>query len=346
MSVVTADHYPRTISQYVPNMEFAADVVGGIALVNFGSPAADDPNGILDDASATTTAQTYTSANWETTFDGSSTSLTSTVGMMDAPYGRALIAQGTAGSDHVITVIGRDYLGQMMRENLTLSGTNIIYGNKAFKYVDTVSVAAGATGDTFDLGWTDKLGLPYMAQRVLSLTEDNAFMPVDRVYLPFFVNGTDYAAGTNMFLTAPVSGYIQGLDTTITVLTAGANTSTMELGGNAVVGLSHVIADASAVGAQDTSAPTDIEADTSKVAQYDDIEITFDGTPTAGALTGVVTIDPIVFTVGDTTAAQTATTNDTRGTIQPYTACDGSIEYECRIQVNTADLHGIEQFNG
>ena len=346
MTKVVQTHYPRTISQYVPVMEFAADVVDGVHIASLGAPAADDADGILDDASATNSATSFTSADWATTFDGSATSVTTTAGKIDATYGRCLIAQGTAGSDHVVTITGRDYLGQIMVENMTLSGTLLIYGNKAFKYVDTVAVAAGAASDTFDLGWTDKLGLPYMAEHLLSLTEDNARMPVDPVGIPFFVNGTDYAAGTNMFLTSPISGYVQGLDTTATVLTSGANTTTVELGGTEIVGLSHVIATATAVGAQDSSAPTDIEADTSKVAQYDDIELIFDGTPTAGAITGVVTIHPVVFTVGDTTATATATTNDQRGTIQPFTACDGSVSYEVRYTCNTSNLHGTAQFKG
>lgn len=346
MGKVVQTHYPRTISQFVPAMEFAADVVDGVHIVLLGTPAALDADGILNDASATSTATTFTSSDWETTFDGSSTSLTTTVGKLDATYGRCLTVVGTAGSDHVVTITGRDYLGQLMIEEMTLSGVLIIYGNKAFKYVDGVAVAAGAGSDTFDLGWSDKLGLPYMSQHLLSLTEDYIRMPVDPVGVPFFVNGTDYAAGTNMFLTAPVSGYVQGLDTTATVVTSGANTTTIELGGTEIVGLSHVIATATAVGAQDSSAPTDIEAATSKVTQYDDIELIFDGTPTAGAITGVVTIHPVVFTPGDTTATATATTNDQRGTVQPFTACDGSVSYEVRYTCNTSNLHGTAQFKG
>ena len=42
MSKVVQDHFPRTISQYVPAMEFAADVVGDVAIVNLGAPAAPD----------------------------------------------------------------------------------------------------------------------------------------------------------------------------------------------------------------------------------------------------------------------------------------------------------------
>ena len=185
MPKVVQDHFPRTINQYVPNMEFAADVVGDIVIANLGAPAAPDPDGIWDGVSATDSATSYTSANYKNTFDGSSTSLTSTSGMIDATYGRALTATGSAGSNHVCTISGRDYLGQPMKENLTLNGTNVIAGKKAFKYVDKLEVATGAAGDTVDVGWGDVLGIPYKAELSLSCSEDGATSS------PTFVAGID-----------------------------------------------------------------------------------------------------------------------------------------------------------
>jgi len=71
MTKVVANNYPRSISQYVPNMEFAADVVGDTHIVNLGSPAALDADGIFDGvtADATTGGNTYTSSDFKTTFD-------------------------------------------------------------------------------------------------------------------------------------------------------------------------------------------------------------------------------------------------------------------------------------
>ena len=172
MSKVNADNYPRTISQYVPLMEFAADVVGNAVIVSLGAPAALDADGIWDGVSATNAATSYTSADYKTTFDGSSTSLTTTSGMIDATYGRTLSCTGSTGSDHVCTISGRDYLGQPMKENITLSGTGVIAGVKAFKYVDRMDIAVGAASDTVDVGWADKLGIPYAGTSLLSDTED------------------------------------------------------------------------------------------------------------------------------------------------------------------------------
>jgi len=95
---------------------------------------------------------------------------------MDANFGRNVTMVGTAGSDHVVTVTGRDYLGQPMKENLTLSGTTPQNGLKAFMYIDQVDVAVGAAGDTFDMGWGDVLGMPYKCIKVLSEEADDAIV--------------------------------------------------------------------------------------------------------------------------------------------------------------------------
>ena len=110
MSKVLQDYFPRSISQYVPNMEFSADVVGDQHLVSLGAPAALDADGIWDGVTIGTSAATHTSSDYKSTFDGSSTSLTTTAGMIDASYGRCLRCTGNASTDQVVTVIGRDYL--------------------------------------------------------------------------------------------------------------------------------------------------------------------------------------------------------------------------------------------
>ena len=125
-------------------------IISHLVKVDFGAVAAADPDGILNDASATDSVQSYAVADFEVAANG---------GVLDVA--RNITAVGTAGSNHVVTVTGADNYGQTIVENLTLNGTNAIAGKKAFKTVTAVSVAAGAAGDTFDLGWGDILGLPY-----------------------------------------------------------------------------------------------------------------------------------------------------------------------------------------
>ena len=347
MSKVLQDNFPRSISQYVPNMEFAADVVEDEHLAYLGSPAALDADGIWDGVSATNSATSFSSSDYKNTFDGSSTSLTSTAGKIDATYGRCLTATGSGGSDHVLTITGRDYLGQQMQENMTLSGTTVIFGNKAFKYVDTLAIATGAASDTCDIGWYDRVGLPYKAETVIGYTEDDVSMPYAAVQVPVEVDAVRYASGADVVIPSPVAGQITGVNSVVTTGTGGIQTSTVVVGSTDVAGLSLVIANSASVADLDSdTAATDNDGGTNTVAKFGAIGISGDGTPTAGAANYMITVEPLAFVAGDDTATQTATTEDTRGTVRLTSACNGSISYEVRCKVNTADLHGIEQYNG
>jgi hypothetical protein len=347
MAKVNADNYPRSISQYVPNMEYASDVIGDEHICYLGSPAAADSDGIWDGVSATNSATSFDSSNYKNTFDGSSTSLTTTSGMLDAKYGRCLTATGSSGSDHVMTISGRDYLGQKMQENITLSGTVIQYGNKAFKYVDSVAIATGAASDTVDIGWGNRLGLPYKAESVTGYSEDDVNMPHQSVEVGVEVDAVRYAAGTDVVVPSPVAGQITGFRSIqTTVGNSAVNNNTVVVGSTNVLGLAIQLADDQAVGSGvSDEATTDDDQVTSTVAKYGAIGISSDGGGT-GAANYLITVEPVTFVAGDDTATQTATTEDTRGTILTTSACNGSISYECRFKVDTSDLHGIEQFNG
>ena len=348
MSKAIATNYPLSISQYVPNMEFAADVVEGRHFISLGAPSTADPNGILATASATNAATSFTSSDWQTTFDGSSTHIGESVaGKLDATFGRCLVMTGTAGSNHVITVSGRDYLGARMQEDITLSGTTVIKGNKAFAFIDKVAVASGAANDTFDMGWTDRLGLPYKAEKMLSYTEDDASFPIDPVEVFVEVDAVRYASGADVVVTSPIAGQITGVNSVVTTATSGVQTATVVVGSTNVVGLSIVIANSASVADQDSdTATTDDDQATSRVDKFEAVGISGDGTPTGGAANYSITVEPIVFVAGNDTDPQTATTEDSRGTILATTPCDASITYEVSYAVDTSDLHGVEQYNG
>jgi hypothetical protein len=348
MTKVLADNYPNSISQYVPNMEFAADVVEGAHIVSLGAPSTADPNGIAATLSATNSVQTFNSDNWATTFDGSSTHVGESVsGSLNAKYGRALTATGTSGSNHVITVSGRDYLGQRMQEDMTLSGTVVIFGNKAFKFIDSLSVATGATGDTFDIGWTDRLGLPYKSEKLLTYTEDDVSFPVDAVEVIVEVDAVRFAAGTDVVVVSPIAGQITGVNSVVTTAVTGTSTGTVVVGSTDVLGLSIVIASGAAVAVLDSDTATgDDDGATNTIAKFGAIGISPDSTPTAGAANYSITVNPCMFIAGIDTDPQTATTEDTRGSILTTTDCDASIVYEVSYLVDTSDLLGVEQFNG
>ena len=136
------------MNYYVPGMQAGADLGQTLSQrLSLGTPIVADADGILNDQSIATAGSTST---FLATYSVANMSL----------YGRCLsvVASGAATSN--VTVIGRDYLGQPMRESFTLNGTTPVVGLKAFKYVDLVTFGATAA-TTIDLGWNDKLGLPY-----------------------------------------------------------------------------------------------------------------------------------------------------------------------------------------
>ena len=341
------DYFPRTINQFVPSMEFAADVIDGVHIANLGAPAVPDPNGILTAAVATDSAQTHTT--WATTFDGSSTSLTTINGQLDATFGRGLTMLGTTGSDHVVTVRGRDYLGQPMRENFTLSGTVIQYGSKAFKYVDQVDVATGAASDTFIMGWSALLGLPLAAEHLLGLTEDDVTVPVGRSVQ---TNGTGLwttASDISLFAAmATNNGFVVGQSYVTTVANTTATSAlTVELGGTAVAGLSITVPTDDAIGdALSDCAIPNYNGLTSRVAAGGAIESVSSAGGTAGIGHAAYYIDEGCLFVDADETAVSATTGDTRGTILPFTTLNATVVFEVRYTVNLAALHGLAQFNG
>lgn len=156
---------------YVPAMQAGADLGQLLAgRVTFGKP-------VVAAAAAILSAQSIAAAVDTTTF---------VAGFLAnmGPYGRniTVVASGAATSN--VTVIGRDYLGQPMRESFTLNGTTPVVGTKAFKYVDRVTAGITAA-TTINVGFGARFGLPYKV------------VAVEREYAA----GVAAAAGT---FTAPV----------------------------------------------------------------------------------------------------------------------------------------------
>ena len=345
MSKVLQDYYPRNVSQYVPLMEFAADVVDGIHKVSLGAPSTADPNGILAAATIGTTARTFTSANWATTFDGSATHVGETVaGTINGRYGRCLSVLGNASTDQIVTITGRDYLGQAMSEALTLNGAVTIYGQKAFKYVDTITTDVGTGGTELTVGWSDVLGLPYRATQLLGWTEDNIHKPLGSYRIS--VDDVDMVSADTVFGVSSEAGFVTGMSTVIMIANGtGANTCTVEIGGTAVAGLSVVQAASGSIGDVDSDvAITWDQGTTSDIAANAAIEVVSDGgSASTGTLNAYIDVArSVLFVDGDATTA-TTTTGDTRGLVRPQTACDGSIVFEVQYACLTNNLHGIVQ---
>ena len=309
-----------------------------IVFIDLGSPVAASADGIATGLSATDSAQTHDSSAFAASFTGK----------LDVP--RNLTLTGTAGSNHVVTCLGKDEYGQPMQEAITLSGATTVAGVKAFAEVTGFSVAAGAAGGTFTAGWGDVLGLPVRLEYddILAVHENGVKygVPGEYAYVPFEVDATKYNAGTSEFVVCPVSGYIDQVVTTVIAATTGAGSLGIELGGVAIPGLAVVIATGSAAGTIDYDEPTAPAA----VSAGAPIEITGNGTPTAGAVRGHIRIRPAYAPRGSFTAAAgedteaTATSADVRGTFDPDTACNGDVSFGLLALVKQPSIGGRQYY--
>ena len=79
--------------------------------------------------------------------------------VLDVPRNLQYVSSGAGDTTQTVTVTGYDQYNQLMHETVTLNGTNIIYGLKAFKYVSAVVVNTLLAGN-ISVGLGTSLGLP------------------------------------------------------------------------------------------------------------------------------------------------------------------------------------------
>lgn len=149
-------YYPAGVNEYVPNMQYAADVdINGhipFDLSPLVALSTADADGIL-------AAQSIAAAVDTTTFAATFAKQNTDEALMGR-FGRnvTVVASGAATSN--VTVYGYDYLGQPMAESFTLAGTVSQVGKKAFKRISRITAGVTAA-TTIDVGWGNVLGLPY-----------------------------------------------------------------------------------------------------------------------------------------------------------------------------------------
>lgn len=171
MAIRYPTNFPQRVNQRVPSMSYDAQIQqGGHIYVEFGAPATASATAIL-------VAQDMTTAGTQTTF---ATTYTPTVEGMMGRYGRMLVVNGSGATTGTVTIKGRDYIGQSMVESFTLNGTTPVNGNKAFRYVDSVTWTATAAINLL-VGTRLAIGVPYRVQ-VTTITNE-------------MVNGTTATAG-------------------------------------------------------------------------------------------------------------------------------------------------------
>lgn len=171
-------HHPRRINQYVPGMQFSAEVgyPSGITRVSLGKPSALAADGLITDCTGVATTGTEITFTGTTVSHGTLGAVASAqatasgkAGKCDANYGRRVICSvASAGTAFAFNVEGYDYLNQPMKETVTkASNSTSAISLKAFQEVTKIVVGGTAAATTTDFGW-GHVGLPYRTIKVLS----------------------------------------------------------------------------------------------------------------------------------------------------------------------------------
>ena len=116
-----------------------------------------------------------------------------------APFGRNLQVVSGGADTAVLVITGTDYTGKVLVENITVNGTTIVRGAKAFFTVTQITVTVANTANGVLVGWDNALGLPF--------------------YLPGLDDCSTTQEYMNGILAANVGTFVAGVDTAPTATT-------------------------------------------------------------------------------------------------------------------------------
>lgn len=152
------DTWNSNVNMYVANCQFSADIdfMSGEFRADYGAPPAPSAAGIVNGGSMVAAGVFNTfAADYKSKL---------------TPWGRQLVFAAGAATTNVINILGRDYLGQPIRENLTLASATPVNTVKIYKSIDSLTFVA-ATATPFTIGWTDVLGVPFRTMAVQNWLE-------------------------------------------------------------------------------------------------------------------------------------------------------------------------------
>lgn len=206
--------FQQGVNNYVPAAQYACGPIHAAPeRLSFGSPAAASPSFITSGAAGATANGAVVNTIVYLT----------TPKLMDATYGRTVTVtpSGDPGaSTLVVGVVGYDYLGQPMQENITCpnGASALVAGLKAFYLVIGSRVVTLATNTvTYSIGSGLRLGLPYKC-RITSWREnttDLTFAQINTGHNAAILTDpatatTGDTRGTFTRLTAPDGTYTEG----------------------------------------------------------------------------------------------------------------------------------------
>lgn len=121
-----------------------------VGLIDFGKPALADDDGILNDAATSTTEATSYPND----------SVTAFLAQPDMPRVLKFTPSAAADAGNIV-VEGLDYEGTPVKEQIATDAGNAVLSTYAYKKVTKITFPVDDGSITWDVGWTDKLGLPY-----------------------------------------------------------------------------------------------------------------------------------------------------------------------------------------
>lgn len=157
-----ATHFPQRINFRVPAMAYTASIEGNDIVHNIISAP------LTVDTTAYLSAQSIAAAGSTSTFNN----YLATEAQL-GKYGRGVQVVASGAATSTVTVTGRDYLGQRMSEVLTLAGTTVVFGKKAFRYVDLIAWTLTAS-TTITVGTSNIFGLQYKLKALVNEIKNNA----------------------------------------------------------------------------------------------------------------------------------------------------------------------------
>lgn len=155
------DFFPKRVNMWFSGAKYAADVgADGFGKIRIPALPTLDADGILDGVSIASAVDT---SSFAATYEDDNM----------GKFGRNVTVVSDGAATSAVTVYGYDYLGQPMMETFALNGTSPVLGVKAFARVTRVTAAVTASR-TLDVGWGNKLGLPYKLIDVITVLKNNA----------------------------------------------------------------------------------------------------------------------------------------------------------------------------
>ena len=326
-----------------------------LILDDLGTPAVADVNGYVAALNVTGASNFSLKTATGALVDGND------VGVADVARGVQIVSGGADTA--VLTFTGTDKFGTALTEALTLNGTNIVFGKKAFKKITQIA-SDGTTTNNINIGTSDLLGLTYRVENpedVVALYEDGQAGRTARA-----AAAAAPAAVTAVATQAQVSAStVAAASTALTITNTGNNIDGTTGDGMAAQQITDIdtLFNQVKVDLDATKVEVDrlvVESDDEKVqtdalvVESADYKVQIDKLVLDVAAQKVeldkLILDVDLGTVGsfvkaDKTAA-TTTTGDVRGTYDPSTVLDGvkTIKVLLRPQARTSiGAYGVAQ---